>query len=85
MKDEVMKELKAEEPLSFFDKEDGYYYHKQVLSHAKEFLKDDGILYLEFDITQHETIEKLAIENGFTTYHFLQDPYAHDCAIVLAK
>jgi release factor glutamine methyltransferase len=85
MKDEVMKELKAEEPLSFFDKEDGYYYHKQVLSRAKEFLKEDGILYLEFDITQRETIEKLAVENGFTGYHFLKDPYAHDCAIVLGK
>lgn len=85
MKEEVMQELGAEEPLSFFDKEDGYYYHKQVLSRAKEFLKDDGVLYLEFDITQRETIEKLALENGFTNYHFLKDPYDHDCAIVLGK
>jgi HemK-like putative methylase len=85
MEEEVMKELTAETPLSFFDKEDGYYYHKQVLSRAKEFLKEDGILYLEFDITQRETIEKLAVENGFTGYHFLKDPYDHDCAIVLGK
>ena len=85
MKDEVMKELSAEEPLSFFDKEDGYYYHKQVLSRAKEFLKDDGVLYLEFDITQRETIEKLTLDNGFTTYRFLKDPYGHECTIVLAK
>jgi release factor glutamine methyltransferase len=85
MKDEVMKELSAEEPLSFFDKEDGYYYHKQVLSRAKEFLKDGGTLYLEFDITQRETIEQLAIENGFAGYSFLKDPYGHECTIVLAK
>ena len=85
MKDEVMKELSAEEPLSFFDKEDGYYYHKQVLSRAQEFLKDGGVLYLEFDITQRETIEQLAISNGFATYHFLKDPYGHDCAIALVK
>ena len=85
MKDEVMKELSAEEPLSFFDKEDGYYYHKQVLSRAQQFLKDGGVIYLEFDITQRETIEQLAISNGFATYHFLKDPYGHDCAIALVK
>lgn len=85
MKDEVMKELSAESPLSFFDKEDGYYYHKQVLTHAKEFLKDDGVLYLEFDITQRQEIEKLALQSGFTNYRFLKDPYGHECTMVLTK
>lgn len=85
MKEEVMKELSAEEPLSFFDKEDGFYYHKQVLSRAKEFLKEDGVLYLEFDITQREKIEELAKEHGFKSYSFLKDPYGHECAISLTK
>ncbi len=85
MKEEVMKELSAEDPLSFFDKEDGFYFHKQVLSRAKEFLKDDGILYLEFDITQREKIEELAKEYDFADYSFLKDPYGHDCAINLSK
>lgn len=85
MKDEVMKELDAEAPLSFFDKEDGYYYHKQVLSRAKEFLKDGGRLYLEFDITQREQIEQLVFKNNFTEYHFLKDPYGNECVIVLQK
>jgi release factor glutamine methyltransferase len=85
MRDEVMQELGAEDPLSFFDKEDGYYYHKQVLSYAKEFLKDGGTLYLEFDITQRELIEQLALQNGWTEPSFFKDPYNHDCTIVLAK
>jgi methylase of polypeptide subunit release factors len=85
MKEEVMQELSAEDPLSFFDKEDGFYFHKQVLSRAKEFLKDDGMLYLEFDITQREKIEELAKEYGYTHYSFLKDPYGHDCAIKLEK
>ncbi len=85
MKDEVMKELGAEDPLSFFDKEDGYYYHKQVLSRAKEFLKSDGVLYLEFDITQREKIEALAKEHGFENYSFLKDPYGHEFVIKLSK
>ncbi len=85
MKEEVMQELKAEDPLSFFDKEDGFYYHKQVLSRAKEFLKDDGVLYLEFDITQRKKIEELAKEYGFRSYSFLKDPYGHDCAVCLVN
>lgn len=83
MKEEVMKELKAEDPLSFFDKEDGFYYHKQVLSRAKEFLKDDGILYLEFDITQREKIEELAREYSFSNITFLKDPYGHESVLKL--
>jgi release factor glutamine methyltransferase len=84
MKDEVMRELRAEEPLSFFDKEDGYYYHKQVLQRAKDFLKDKGRLYLEFDITQREGIEKLLQENNYTRYTFLKDPYGNECAVAIA-
>lgn len=85
MKDEVMEELHAEDPLSFFDKEDGYYFHKQVLSHAKEFLNDGGVLYLEFDITQRERIEQLAKEFGWTKYSFLKDPYGHEFVMRLEK
>lgn len=81
MKEEVMKELRAEDPLSFFDKEDGFYYHKQVLSRAKEFLKEGAILYLEFDITQREKIEELAKEYGFESVQFLKDPYGHECVL----
>lgn len=84
MKEEVMKELHAEDPLSFFDKEEGFYFHTEVLKRAKEFLKDDGVLYLEFDITQREKIEELVKEHGFT-YSFFKDPYGHDCALRLVK
>ncbi len=85
MKEEVMKELSAEDPLSFFDKEEGFYYHTQVIARAKDFLKDDGVLYLEFDITQREKIEELVKEYGFTNYSFLKDPYGHECTIKLEK
>lgn len=85
MKEEVMQELSSESPLSFFDKEDGYYYHKQVLNEAKDFLKEGGVLYLEFDITQREKIEKLAKEFSWTNYSFLKDPYGHEFVIRLEK
>jgi release factor glutamine methyltransferase len=85
MKDEVMGELHAEDELFFFDKEDGYYFHKQVLGKAKDFLNVGGALYLEFDITQRERIEQLAKDNGWTSYSFLKDPYGHECTITLTK
>jgi release factor glutamine methyltransferase len=85
MKDEVMQELGREDASYFFDKEDGYYYHKQVLARAKEFLKEGGALYLEFDITQRNYIEQLAQQNNWSNYSFLKDPYGHECVIVLAK
>ncbi|MEI6810594.1 MAG: class I SAM-dependent methyltransferase [Candidatus Nomurabacteria bacterium] len=85
MKDEVMEELHAEDSLSFFDKEDGYYYHKQVLENGKSFLKEGGTLYLEFDITQRMKIEELAKEFGWISYSFLKDPYGHEFVIKLKK
>lgn len=85
MKEEVMRELSAEDPLSFFDKEDGFYFHKQVISQAGRFLKEGGALYLEFDITQREGIEGLAKGCGWTNCSFLEDPYGHESALVLRK
>ena len=85
MKSEVMEELHAEKPLFFFDKEDGYFYHKKVLREAKDFLTDEGTLYLEFDITQRVKIEQLAHDYGYQGMSFLKDPYGHECTIALKK
>lgn len=85
MMEEIMKDLPAEDPLSFFDKDDGYYYHKQVMIHGHQFLKEGGALFLEFDITQRENIELLAKEFGWNNYSFLVDPYEHECVLVLMK
>jgi release factor glutamine methyltransferase len=81
-KEEVMKELVGEPELSFFDKEDGFYFHKKVLREGKEYLNEKGILYLEFDITQREKIEMLAEECGWSSYSFLKDPYGHEYVLM---
>lgn len=85
MKEEVMEELSREDPLFLFDKEDGYFYHKQVLSRVKEFLNKGGKLYLEFDITQKEKIEQLAVEYDLKDYTFIIDPYRHDFVFVYTQ
>lgn len=85
MKEEVMKELHAEPGLSFFDKEDGFFYIKEVLKNLRKYLKEGGYLYMEFDITQREKIEDLVKENNFNNYSFLKDPYGHECCVVIKK
>lgn len=85
MIDEVMNDLHAEPQVAFFDKEDGFFYHKQILHNAKKFLKEGGVLYLEFDITQRQAIEDLVTEEGFSTYSFLRDPYHHEFVVKVVK
>lgn len=81
MHDEVMQELHAEQPVFFFDKEEGMYYISKVLIEAKRILASGGVLYMEFDITQKETLEKFLQEKNFENFSFLKDPYGHECAL----
>lgn len=83
--EEIMKDLPAEDPLSFFDRDDGFYYHKQVMIHGHQYLREGGAIFLEFDITQREKIEQLAKEFGWKEFSFLEDPYGHEYVIVLQK
>lgn len=76
-KDEVMKELRAEDPLSFFDKEDGFYFHTKVLTEAGKYLKTGGVLYLETDNDQVERVKTIAEEKGWTNYEVRNDPYGN--------
>lgn len=83
LKDEVMQELHQEEELFFFDKEDGFFYMKEVLSNISNILNEGGELFMEFDITQRQKIEELVLEKGFKNYGFLKDPHGHECVIFL--
>ena len=83
MREEVMKELGAEDPLCFFDKEDGFFYIKKVLKEVRNYLNKGGTLFIEFDITYREKIEELVKENNFQNYCFLKDPYGHECCMAL--
>jgi methylase of polypeptide subunit release factors len=85
MKEEVMGELRAEPELAFFDREGGFYFHKQIIESASKYLKEGGSLFLEFDITQRKGIEELIRNSGFKVYSFLLDPYYHECAVMVEK
>lgn len=85
MRNEVMQELHAEAELSFFDREDGFYFHTQVLTKSQEFLVPDGLLCLEFDITQKKHLETLIVGAGWKILRYLKDPYGHDAAVIISR
>ncbi len=82
MREEVMRELHSEHEVNFFDKEDGYYYHKLLLKHLPDLLSPRGKCYFEFDFTQHSTIERLLVERGYK-YRVLFDQHGNPCAAVI--
>ncbi len=52
---------------------DGLKYIKIIISNARKYLKKDGMLFLEIDPDQIETINTLLKENGFTDMELKQD------------
>lgn len=52
---------------------DGLKYIKIIISNARKYLKKDGMLFLEVDPDQIETINTLLKENGFTDMELKQD------------
>jgi methylase of polypeptide subunit release factors len=81
MCDEVMEELHAEEPVFFFDKEEGMYYITKLLEVAKHLLNPNGILFMEFDGTQEEQIKNYCKQQKSVECSFFSDPYGHTCAV----
>lgn len=82
MREEVMRELHAEHEVNFFDKEDGYYYHKLLLKHIPNLLTAGGRCYFEFDFTQYSTIVRLLNRHSYK-YKVLLDQHNNPCAMCL--
>ena len=51
--------------LALFAEEDGIYFYREIVENAKEYLKEDGIVFFEIGYDQREKILKLANENKF--------------------
>ena len=51
--------------LALFAEEDGMYFYREIVEHAKEYLEEDGLVFFEIGYDQREKILKLANDNGF--------------------
>lgn len=63
---EVQKEVLEKEPhIALFAGRDGLFYIKKFLDKVKNYLKPQGMIFLEFDPRQKEEIEKILQNQGF--------------------
>ncbi len=75
--------LDYEPEQALFGGDDGLLYIKKFLAQAKDFLRPDGVVYMEFDPPQEKSITELAETYGFGGVKFLKDQYGKQrCASI---
>lgn len=75
-KNKVQKSvLKYEPKKALFAGNDGLRYIKNFLKNAKNFLDEDGKIFMEFDSIQKDKIEKIIKEYGYKEWKFNKDQY----------
>lgn len=73
--DEVGEDVKMFEPsIALYGGSDGMEYIKIFLNEAINYLKDDGVIYLEFDEEQKDWIEEI-IKGKYSKFEFLKDQF----------
>ncbi|MDD4531464.1 MAG: HemK family protein methyltransferase [Candidatus Pacebacteria bacterium] len=72
--DEVGEDVKEFEPaVALYGGNDGMELIRKFLKESKDYLKDNGVIYMEFDPGQKEEIEELVKE--YSKYEFFKDRY----------
>ena len=69
---------------ALFADDDGLFYIKKLLQGPTEYLKKGGVLFIEFDTPQKETIEKLIPRDKYT-YTFWKDQFENQRVLKLTK
>jgi len=67
--------LKYEPKSALFGGRDGLFYVTKFLKEAKNFLAENGKIYMEFDSWQKNKIERLLRQFGYRYYEFNRDQY----------
>lgn len=76
LKDSVQKSVLGFEPkAAIFAGDDGLLYLRRFFSKVKDFLKEQGKIYLEFDSWQKGKLIKILQKNNFSTYEFRKDQF----------
>lgn len=79
---EMDPEMYFEPRIAFFGSSDGYGHHKELIREGKKYLTPRGVLYVECDMTQVETLKGILAETDWN-WEFWNDPYGHEGVMVL--
>ena len=77
-------EMKYEPHIAFFGSADGYGHHRELIREGKKYLTPRGVLYVECDMTQVETLKDILKDTDWN-WEFWNDPYGHEGIMVLRQ
>lgn len=67
--------LKYESARALLAGKKGLYFIKKFLKGAKNFLKEEGVIFMEFDPDQKEDIRKILKKEGYNDFYFYRDQF----------
>ena len=67
--------LNFEDNLALFAEDDGLFFIKKLILEFKNFLKDGGKIFIEFDDFQKNMIEDFLVKNKIEKFKFLKDQF----------
>ena len=77
--------LRYEPKAALFGGKDGLFYIRKFLAAAKNFLNDNGKIYMEFDSVQKKSIEFLLKKYNYTSWEFCKDQYGKVRYVVIMR
>ena len=81
---EMNPEMHYEPHIAFFGSADGYGHHRELIQEGKKYLTPRGVLYVECDMTQVDTLKKILADTDWK-WEFWNDPYGHEGIMVLRQ
>jgi release factor glutamine methyltransferase len=67
--------LNFEPQKALFAKDKGLFYIKKLLQQTRQFLTNNGVIYLEFDSLQKRAIKRFLEQRGCKGYNFFRDQF----------
>lgn len=81
----LARDVQREPIIALDGGEDGLEFYRKIIKKAKEFLKENGYLALEFGYDQAKKVEKILLENEFEVLDMIKDYSGNTRAIISKK